>query len=487
MNINDGKKLNELEKIVAVGEDTQFLVQTGANDAQKAIGSDLKTFINVSGAVTASINNHTGADDPHRDREYTDLKINVHAEALDPHDDRAYSDGELSLHVAGNDPHGDRAYSDNKLTAHKNEVDGHGHKAYTDGIMQDHKSEVDPHGYKAYIAAELNAIKGQEDGYAPLDDTGTIPAGFLPATSSVVTTGVLPATGQENRLYIDSATFTGKVWNSSTSSFETLKAAPSATFTTDDIAQGSSPNRRYYTTTVETDISDRISARISSGTSVGAGLAVFKSRAGSSLQFKSLLAGGGISIAQDATNNTLIISKIEEATAIETEATNFIIRTVTNSASLSKALTTDGEVAGPVFENCLPLVDNGVTVYTGQILVTKVTKGSGLEQTDKFNKSVGQRLWDITVAVRIRTNWTSPTTTAVVGEILTQTITEVDTGATKLTDVQASLSISVEEDALRLVINGTSQNVANTAYLWKGTLKRTGAEHNLEGIVDYAD
>lgn len=265
--------------------------------------------------TTSTMNTHLSSSDPHGDRAYTDNKLNIHSSSTDPHGDRLFTTAAITAHSQASDPHGDRSYTLSQINVHKvatdphgdrahalslmnihktTEVDPHGDRAYTDGVINTHKNEVDPHGLKSLINTLLdehntstsshgldvkfaeipntvnstvNATLSQRIGttIAPLV-SGKVPDQYIKTNILFSNLAQFPTTGAVNVLYIDTLTRKMYVWASGGyKDISPTVELSGISLSTDNVAQGSNPDRQYLTASLKTTYDSKLSNITSTG------------------------------------------------------------------------------------------------------------------------------------------------------------------------------------------------------------------------------
>lgn len=293
--------------------------------------------------TTSTMNNHLRSLDPHGDRAYTDSKVAAHSSSVDPHGDRAFTITSITNHSKSEDPHGDRAYALAQINAHKvatdphgdrahalslmnihktTEVDPHGDRAYTDGVVNTHKDETDPHGLKSLITTLLNehntsnSSHGLDVKFAEIPNTvnstvnatlsqrigttiaplvsGKVPDQYIRTNILFSNLAQFPTTGSLNVLYIDTLTRKMYVWASGGyKDISPTVELSGISLSTDNVAQGSNPDRQYLTA----DLKANYDSKLSNITSTGSGKSVhLVSKTGANAFVRGLDSDSSISI-----------------------------------------------------------------------------------------------------------------------------------------------------------------------------------------------
>lgn len=237
----------------------------------------------------SKINAHASSSDPHGDREFTTSSITAHKQAVDPHGDRSYALAQINAHKVATDPHGDRAHALSIMNVHKTtEVDPHGDRAYTDGVVAVHKGEEDPHGLKSLITTLLNehntnsSSHGLDSKFAEIPNTvnatlnstlsqrigttiaplvgGKVPDQYIKTNIFFSTLTQFPSSGSTSVLYIDTLTRKMYVWASGGyKDISPTVELSGISLSTDNVAQGNNPERRYLTSELKTSYDNKIS------------------------------------------------------------------------------------------------------------------------------------------------------------------------------------------------------------------------------------
>jgi len=206
-----------------------------------------------------------------------------------------------------------------------------------------------------------------------------------------------------------------------------------------------------------------------------------KKKVGSTLNFRTLLAGDGITLNQTA--NSIEVS-LAPVSSIENEPIDFSTVARTYVGELTNYLTTDGLVLNTTtYANTMKYPTHGLTHYKGRIIVAKVKQGSGLEQIGKYNKIEEMRTWEVSFIINSHQEWNSIDDPVEFSNIAAQTITEDLTSG--LTTTDPTVSLSLHNDSKSVLIQCTSPNIANYVYLWKGTFKKTYLSHDSTGTIDH--
>lgn len=479
-----GYFLNELQPILTLTPNIKVLCQDGTNTSQYYTINLLENYLNITNRINTGITTHINEVDPHGDRAYASTLMNQHNNLLDPHGHKNYTDDQLILHSQSVDPHGDRNYSFNLLQTHLNDTNAHNHKSYTDSNILSHNLDLDAHDIDLRIENSIDDIRGAVDGFPELDSSLKIPIQYLPNTIQEVNwVYTKPTTGVVNLLYADLTDSKLYYWNSNTNVYVPFNSIDigGIALTTDQVSESlSNPNRRYFTSTREATINSNINSRINAGLSLGGGTNVFKDKVGSTLNFKTLIAGDGIDIV-DATNTITIQLTPNILVNKETE---FVLQGRTNPSLLTSFLTTDGNALDTInYTNTIPYDATGLTIYEGTLIVNKVKQGSTLEQLDKYNKIVETKLWKIRFSIRGYYEWVSPGPLGMNYVDLVEDHLEILTSP--VTNTGADFNILYDTTFNVVKIEVTSPNDANHVYLWKADLKRTYIEHDIVGVIDH--
>lgn len=299
----NGIRINSLQTIPSLSDNTLLMVQRGTNTSEKSTLSALKTYLNISFSISTAIDSHTNATDPHGDRAYSQLLMNNHKAEADPHNHKAYTNNTLTVHLSAADPHGDRAYSDSKLNLHLTDEDPHGLITIIEDSFNDHSLSGNVHNIEGQINTAIAGLRNTENGFASLDSNLKIPSVYLPSQNQQVSfTYSKPAVGTPNVIYVDLTDNKQYYWGPS-NSYVTLTPTLSIggiSLTTDDIPQSTTNlNRRYYTEATETSINTDLAKKISTVNSSGTGKSVVKSKSGSTLTLKSLKSSSSVIVVEN--------------------------------------------------------------------------------------------------------------------------------------------------------------------------------------------
>ena len=305
----NGIRINSLQTIPSLSDNTLLMVQRGTNTSEKSTLSALKTYLNISFSISTAIDNHTNATDPHGDRSYSQLLMNNHKAEADPHDHKAYTNNTLTVHLSATDPHGDRAYSDNKLNLHLTDEDPHGLITIIEDSFNDHSLLEDVHNIEGQITTAIAGLRNTENGFASLDSNLKIPSVYLPSQNQQVSfTYSKPVVGVPDVIYVDLTDNKQYYWgpsNSYVALTPTLDVG-SISLTTDNVPQSTTNlNRRYYTEAIETTINSSLSQKVGTVTTVGTGKSIVKSKTASTLTLKSLKSSSSITVVENADDLTL--------------------------------------------------------------------------------------------------------------------------------------------------------------------------------------
>lgn len=305
----NGIRINSLQTIPSLSDNTLLMVQRGTNTSEKSTLSALKTYLNISFSISTAIDSHTNAVDPHGDRAYSQLLMNNHKAEADPHNHKAYTNNTLTVHLSATDPHGDRAYSDSKLNLHLTDEDPHGLITIIEDSFNDHSLLENVHNIEGQITTAIAGLRNTENGFASLDSNLKIPSVYLPSQNQQVSfTYSKPIVGVPNVIYVDLTDNKQYYWGSS-NSYVTLTPSldiGGISLTTDNVPQSSTNlNRRYYTEAIETSINTAIAQKISTVNSSGTGKSVVKAKSGSTLTLKSIKGSSSITVVENADDLTL--------------------------------------------------------------------------------------------------------------------------------------------------------------------------------------
>lgn len=264
-----GVQIAGLQTAPALASTTEFAVQRQAiTKAEKVSLNTLLTWLLANNTYTANLSSAISS------------KITEHTVATDPHGDRAYSNAILTNHVnSAGDPHGDRAYTSNlvtsTLTNHIAATDPHADRAYALGLVNTHVTATDPHGDRAYatnaITNGINLANTYTDSkvnseftarlgttVAPLI-SGKVPNNYLNLQVSFSNLANFPVTGRTDVLYFDAPNSDLYSWNGTTYNNITPPVDVSTlTLTTDNVAEGSSPSRKYLTAAKNTEFTEKL-------------------------------------------------------------------------------------------------------------------------------------------------------------------------------------------------------------------------------------
>lgn len=482
----NGLRLNELQTNPALYPNTLLLIQNGTDKAENTTVDHLDNYLNVNTKINASAASHLAAADPHGDRAYNSTLLNNHTTLDDAHGHKTYTNNTLIVHSQSLDPHGDRLFSTQLMSSHNGNTDPHGHKAFTNLKIAEHESNTSAHGIQNSISTAINNLRGTFTGFAPLDSNLKIPTSYLP-TSNVSTLFVfsLPPIGLLNVIYVNMSDKSQHFWTGS--NFEKLSSfnLGNVSLTTNDVAESTdNSDRRYFTMIRESSLINSINLRLNGALNLGSGIGtanVFKEKIGSTLYFRSIVAGDGIVVSE--TSSGITISK-EPESVLETEPTEFTLQTRTFPGSNVQTLTLDGSALNTItFENTLKVPENGLTFFEGRIIVSKVKQGSGLSQTGKYNSVEETRTWKVRLLLSSYQNWTSTIDPVqAVSIVSTEIVEDMIVGSSN-----TSAIITPTVDALRkaLMIGVQSNNDLNYVYLWKGTFKKTFLKHDSTGTIDH--
>lgn len=480
-----GTTIAELQLVPAVTSTTRLPVQrVGVDTAEAATLENIDTYLDVTNKILTAVADHEGTLDAHGDRAYSNVQLNTHKQEIDAHGHKVYTDAEVLNHSQSTDPHGDRLYSYNILQTHKNISDAHGHETFTTQEISTHDQSSNAHNITNRINTAISSLSGVEGGFPPLSNNLTIPSVYLPVTTQPVEFVYgLPTTGIADKIYVLRGDDKQYYWDGvnwqELSSFD----VGGLSFTTNDVPESStSPdlNRRYFTSGREATINAAISARLNGGSSVGSGEAVYKEKIGSTLYFKTLVAGDGIEVVSGT--NSITISKIVES-VIEEEPIDFSLQARTYEASVIDVMTTDGLALDTIgYTNVLKFPVEGLTQYTGRIVMAKVKQGSGLSQVGKYNITEEVRTWKVSTLIKSYTDWTSTGDDTFATIIATDIVEDLmGTG----TNTTATFVVSIDVPTRSVLITVTSPADLNYVYLWKATFKKTYIDHTLDGTIEH--
>lgn len=305
----NGIRINSLQTIPSLSDNTLLMVQRGTNTSEKSTLSALKTYLNISFSISTAIDSHTNAVDPHGDRAYSQLLMNNHKAEADPHNHKAYTNNTLTVHLSATDPHGDRAYSDSKLNLHLTDEDPHGLITIIEDSFNDHSLLENVHNIEGQITTAIAGLRNTENGFASLDSNLKIPSVYLPSQNQQVSfTYSKPIVGVPNVIYVDLTDNKQYYWGSSNSYVALTPTLDigGISLTTDDIPQSTTNlNRRYYTEAIETTINSSLSQKVGTVTTVGTGKSIVKSKTASTLTLKSLKSSSSITVVENADDLTL--------------------------------------------------------------------------------------------------------------------------------------------------------------------------------------
>jgi len=478
-----GIRINQLQVTPSLNSTTKIVVQDGLDTTKAATIDTLENYLDVTNKIDFAFNSHLTSTDPHGDRAYSVAQLNLHKNELDAHGHKTYTDNSLTIHTQGLDPHGDRSYALGLMTTHNALTDPHGHKAYTIGEVSGHNLDVNAHNIDDRIETAIDDTRGVVNGFAPLDSNLLISSAYLPTTSNqVIFVTSLPATGVVGKLYINYSDDKQYYWTGAIFKELSNFSVGGVSLTTDDVAESTiNLNRRYYTTLIETGINSAINTRINIGANLGTGLNVYKEKVGSTLNFRTLLAGDGITLNQTA--NSIEVS-LAPVSSIENEPIDFSTVARTYVGELTNYLTTDGLVLNTTtYAHTMKYPTHGLTHYKGRIIVAKIKQGSGLEQIGKYNKIEEMRTWEVSFIINSHQEWDSADDPEEFSNIAAQTITEDLTNG--LTTTGPTVSLNLHNDSKSVLIQCTSPNIANYVYLWKGTFKKTYLLHDPTGTIEH--
>lgn len=266
------------------------------------------------GYANAMLNNHLATLDPHGHKAYTEQHVSYHSSSIDPHGDRTYTNQQVANHSTSNDPHGDRQYSVEKLLDHSVALDPHGDRGYALGLILAHEyANNDPHGDRGYTDISIKSHKdesnphgiidklaefmtnhnndltahGLDQKFNNLDETinttvnnnlnqkigtvvpplvhGKVPKQYL--SNDVVFSNYtsFPVSGEDGTLYVDTNSKDIYIWGGTTYS-KVSGSGTTGTISTDIIDQGTSNDKRFYTTVIENELKSKISKVDSMGT-----------------------------------------------------------------------------------------------------------------------------------------------------------------------------------------------------------------------------
>lgn len=305
----NGIRINSLQTIPSLSDNTLLMVQRGTNTSEKSTLSALKTYLNISFSISTAIDSHTNAVDPHGDRAYSQLLINNHKAETDPHNHKAYTNNTLTVHLSATDPHGDRAYSDNKLNLHLTDTDPHGLITIIEDSLNDHSILENVHNIEGQITTAISGLRNTENGFASLDSNLKIPSVYLPAQNQQVSfTYSKPVVGVPNVIYVDLTDNKQYYWGSS-NSYVTLTPSldiNGISITTDNVPQSTTNlNRRYYTEAIETGLTNALNQKVSTVSSSGTGKSIVKNKTGSTLTLKSIKSSSSVTVVENADDLTL--------------------------------------------------------------------------------------------------------------------------------------------------------------------------------------
>lgn len=305
----NGIRINSLQTIPSLSDNTLFMVQRGTNTSEKSTLSALKTYLDISLSISTAIDSHTNTTDPHGDRAYSQLLMNNHKAETDPHNHKAYTNNTLTVHLSATDPHGDRVYSDNKLNLHLTDTDPHGLITIIEDSLNDHSILEDVHNIEGQITTAIAGIRNTENGFASLDSNLKIPSVYLPSQNQQVSfTYSKPAVGVPNIIYVDLTDNKQYYWGPS-NSYVTLTPSldiNGISLTTDNVSQSTTNlNRRYYTEAIETGLTSALNQKVSTVNSVGTGKSIIKNKTGSTLTLKSIKGSSSITVVENADDLTL--------------------------------------------------------------------------------------------------------------------------------------------------------------------------------------
>lgn len=265
--------------------------------------------------------NHNRSNDPHGDRQYTREAILAHSSEDDPHGNKAFTLELYDQHISEDDPHGSKKQASLLMEQHVKQVDPHGDRAYTNNELFKHNSDADAHGILTKILAELRKHNEQDDAHNlnskfnhitnqissainnaflqragtmyPVLDQGKIPEEYIPTKVIIKEFSSFPVLGESGVLYVDSLYKALYLWIG-TSYVQLNSGMETNSLSTDDIPQGNSPSRRYFTKELE----DLLNSKIGSVSirEVGESLIDLVDLQSNKLTFKSLVGVGSISV-----------------------------------------------------------------------------------------------------------------------------------------------------------------------------------------------
>lgn len=299
----NGIRINSLQTIPSLSDNTLLMVQRGTNTSEKSTLSALKTYLNISFSISTAIDSHTNATDPHGDRAYSQLLMNNHKAEADPHNHKAYTNNTLTVHLSAADPHGDRAYSDSKLNLHLTDEDPHGLITIIEDSFNDHSLLENVHNIEGQINTAIAGLRNTKNGFASLDSNLKIPSVYLPSQSQQVSfTYSKPAVGTPNVIYVDLTDNKQYYWGPSNSyvALTPTLSIGGISLTTDNVPQSTTNlNRRYYTEAIETGLTSALNQKVSTVNSVGTGKSIIKDKTGSSLTLKSIRSSSTVSVLEN--------------------------------------------------------------------------------------------------------------------------------------------------------------------------------------------
>lgn len=479
----NGLKLSDLQVIPSLATSTRFLVQEGTQFAQAGTISLLEDYLNIVPKIDFAVNQHIQAIDPHGDRSFASSLLISHNSLDNAHGHKTYTDSNIILHSQSPDPHGDRAYSLQLLANHNGLADPHGYKAHVDTKIVEHNEDEDAHDITSRINTTIDNIRGVSNGFAPLDTNEKIPSNYLPSSANpIIFAFSLPATGILNTVYIDLSNNNQYYWTGTTYQKLSNFDIGGVTLTTDDVGESSSNlNRRYFTSTREAVLTSSINLRINNAINVGSGSFIYKEKIGSTLYFKSIVAGTGLEISESS--NTITISQIPES-IIETEPTDFILQTRTFPSQLTNQLTIDGLALNTTtYENTINYPTEGLCLIRGKVIVSKIKQGTGLESVGKYNRIEEVRSWEVRALIQSYKEWDLVEGFINSASLVDLEITEELVGGISSTTALFTLTLNTDNNAI--LFNVESNNDLNYVYLWKADFKKLAIKHPDTGTIDH--
>lgn len=260
-----GIQIPQLTLAPSISLDTEFALQrVGQRKAEKSnfrvlnnliINSEeFNIYLNT--YTTSKITDHKGETDPHGDRAYANSLVSNHKSEVDPHKDREFTTTSIEVHKTSVDPHGDRAFTTAQIVEHSATTDPHGDRAYTDTTVASGITES-----KGYTDVEIKTKVTDSLGLsiAPLEG-GKVPDEYLNKEIVRLPLSSFPPTGNIDILYLD--TTNNDLYRWSGSEYKNLTPEvniDNLTVTTDNVTEGTNPDRKYLTSALKTSYDNKVS------------------------------------------------------------------------------------------------------------------------------------------------------------------------------------------------------------------------------------